>query len=128
MKEISRYLRNRRFRRRIKSHDKQKEARKSRLAAFLRNKDIRHRGKLIHNHNDALTAFSMGAKKPDGAIMTIKQADEELAPDYMIMTSILRYFPKYVNILENLSKILAHIQKKTIFASSNLTYRFIFDL
>ena len=57
MKAVSIYLRERRFRRRIKSRKKQKEAHRKKLAAFLRNKVIRHKGRLIHNHSDALNAF-----------------------------------------------------------------------
>ena len=56
-KEVSTYLQLRRFRRRLKSKKKQKARRKAEQKALLREKAIRHQGKLIHNSSEALSYF-----------------------------------------------------------------------
>lgn len=56
-KEVSTYLQLRRFRRRLKSKQKQKARRKAKQKALLREKAIRHQGKLIHNSSEALSYF-----------------------------------------------------------------------
>lgn len=43
---------------------------------------------IIRNSQIFLVKSGMGAKKPDASILTIKAADEELKPDYMIMVGI----------------------------------------
>lgn len=43
---------------------------------------------MIRKTHVYLTKSGMGAKRPDGAILTINQAAVELAPDYMIMIGI----------------------------------------
>ena len=56
-KEVSTYLQLRRFRRRLKSKKKQKARRKATQKELLRDKAIRHQGKLIHNSSEALSYF-----------------------------------------------------------------------
>lgn len=57
MNEISKYLREKRFRRRLKSKIKQKERRRAKQREYLRNSYLRHKGKLIRNTSDALICF-----------------------------------------------------------------------
>ena len=56
-KEVSIYLQAKRFRRRLKSKEKQRQKRVAKQKELLRNKDIRHQGKLIHNTSDSLLSF-----------------------------------------------------------------------
>lgn len=55
--EVSFYLQARRFRRRLKSKEKQRQRRKAKQKELLCNKDIRHKGKLIHDFSDAMMYF-----------------------------------------------------------------------
>lgn len=55
--EVSFYLQLRRHRRQLKSKEKQHQRRKAKHNELLRNKDIRHQGKLIRDSSDALMCF-----------------------------------------------------------------------
>ena len=56
-KEESLYLQAKRFRRRLKSKEKQRLRRIARQKEQLRNSEVRHQGKLIRDSSDALVSF-----------------------------------------------------------------------